>query len=171
MVPSWRPPSNEMGETQKGKDKADAQETAAEPTFANASAKFIADQAAVMTMMTAVGVNLATQMAGIFMGAMANALDKKSDDPVPEARNVDEPKVVPLRVVKKTEPPKADDLKKISGIGPRLEKVLHSMGINTFADIAKWDDAEVVRIDEKLGLDHRIIRDGWVKQAKALLEG
>jgi NADH-quinone oxidoreductase subunit E len=166
-----------MGETRKDKDEADARETAAEPSLANASARFIADQAAVMTMMTAVGVNLATQMAGIFMGVMANALEKKSDDPVPEARNVDEPqkfnepKVVPLRVVKKTEPPKADDLKKISGIGPRLEKVLHSMGIKTFADIAKWDDAEAVRIDEKLGLDHRIIRDGWVKQAKALLEG
>jgi NADH-quinone oxidoreductase subunit E len=164
-----------MGETRKDKDEADARETAAEPSLANASAKFIADQAAVMTMMTAVGVNLATQMAGIFMGAMANALEKKSDDPAPETRpevgNVNEPKVVPLRVVKKTEPSKADDLKKISGIGPRLEKVLHSMGIKTFADIAKWDDAEAVRIDEKLGLDHRIIRDGWVKQAKALLEG
>src|SRR4051812_13651178 len=112
MVLFWRPPSNEMGETQKGKGKADAQEPAAEPTFANASAKFIADQTAVMTMMTAVGVNLATQMAGIFMVAMANALEKKSDDPAPETRpevgNVNEPKVVPLRVVKKTEPPKTD---------------------------------------------------------------
>ncbi len=166
-----------MGETQESKDEADARETAAEPSFADASARFIAEQTAVMTMMTVVGVNLATQMAGIFMGAMADALEKKSEDQAPDVKDVgepedvEEPKVVPLRVVKKTEPPKADDLKKISGIGPRLEKVLHSMGIKTFADIARWDDAEAVRIDEKLGLDHRIIRDGWVKQAKALLEG
>jgi NADH-quinone oxidoreductase subunit E len=169
-----------MGETQKQKDKAEARIAAAEPSFANVSARFIADQTAVMTMMTAVSVNLATQMAGIFMGAMADAVQKQSGqkqsvdavEAAPEETKLEEkPKVVPLRVVKKPVPVKADDLKRIAGIGPRVEKVLHGMGVKTFADIAKWDDAEAVRIDEKLGLDNRIIRDGWVKQAKALLEG
>ena len=194
MVLFWRLLSNEMAETQKGKDDMEGRATAAGSSFADASAKFMADQTAMMTMMTAVSVNMATQMAGIFMGAMANALQKqggagaqeivpdvKPETKVPEAKVDEKPKVVPLRVVKKpdtpkaeppkAETPKADDLKRISGLGPRLEKVLHDMGINSFADIAKWDDAEAVRIDEKLGLDNRIIRDGWVKQAKALLEG
>jgi len=164
-----------MGETQKGRDEAEARDTAAEPNFAEASARFVADQTAMMTMMTAVGVSIATQMAGVFMGAMADALDKqrgeaapvKMQEPMPEAK----PKVVPLKVVSKAEPAKADDLKRISGIGPKLEKVLRDMGVTSFADIARWDDAEALRIDEKLGLDSRIIRDGWVRQAKALLEG
>jgi len=52
-----------------------------------------------------------------------------------------------------------------------LEKVLRDMGITSFADSAKWDDAEAMRIDKALDLDNRIIRDGWVRQAKALLEG
>jgi len=194
MVPFWRLLSNEMVETQKGKDDMEGRATAAGSSFADASAKFMADQTAMMTMMTAVSVNMATQMAGIFMGAMANALQKqggagvqevvpdvKPEVKVRDVKDEEKPKVVPLRVVKKpdtpkaeppkAETPKADDLKRISGLGPRLEKVLHDMGINSFADIAKWDDAEAVRIDEKLGLDNRIIRDGWVKQAKALLEG
>lgn len=163
-----------MSEPQQGRDEAEARDTAAEPNFAQASAKFIADQAAVMTMMTAVGVNMATQMAGLFMGAMADALDKRNEAaPVKTegAKKPEEPKVVPLKVVRKTETARTDDLKRISGIGPRLEKVLRDMGVTSFADIAKWDDAEAMRIDKELDLDNRIIRDGWVRQAKALLEG
>ena len=158
-----------MGETPREKDEPEARDTAAQPSFADASARLIADQTAVMTMMTAVGVNLATQMAGIFMGAVANALEKQG-----QAQPEEKPakaNVVPLRVVKAAKQVKADDLKRISGVGPKLEKVLNGMGIMTFADIAKWDEAEMLKIDDKLGLDKRIIRDGWVKQAKALLEG
>ena len=66
---------------------------------------------------------------------------------------------------------KADDLKRISGIGPKLEKVLNGMGVTTFADIAKWTDKDMLKIDATLGLDNRIVRDEWVRQAKALLEG
>jgi len=164
-----------MGETRTGKDKGQARAPAAEPSFADASARFIADQTAVMTMMTAVGVNIATQVAGAFMGAIANALEKpQAAAPLqaePQGKTEEAPKVVPLRVVRKAAPPKTDDLKRISGIGPRLEKVLHGMGVRTFADMAKWNDDDAVRIDCELGLDNRIIRDGWVKQAKALLEG
>ena len=66
---------------------------------------------------------------------------------------------------------KPDDLKRISGIGPRLEKVLNGMGVRTFADIANWTHDDMLRMDETLGLDHRVVRDRWVEQAKALLEG
>ncbi|MDB5525089.1 MAG: NADH:ubiquinone oxidoreductase [Rhizobium sp.] len=169
MARFWRRLSNEMGETPTGKEEPEARDTAAGPTFAEASAKFIAGQTAAMTMMTAMNVNLATQMAGIFMGAMATALEKRGDTRTQDV--VEKPKVVPLRVVRKTDPPKVDDLKRISGIGPKVEKVLHGMGISSFADIASWDEAEMLSVDEKLGLDNRIIRDDWVKQAKALLEG
>ncbi|MQB43463.1 5' DNA nuclease [Rhizobium sp. ICMP 5592] len=63
---------------------------------------------------------------------------------------------------------KTDDLKRISGIGPKLEQVLNGRGILRVADIAAWSDADVARIDEELGFDGRIRRDDWVGQARAL---
>jgi NADH-quinone oxidoreductase subunit E len=63
---------------------------------------------------------------------------------------------------------KAEDLKLISGIGPKLETVLNERGIARFADIAGWTEADIARIDAELGFDGRILRDDWVSQAKAL---
>jgi NADH-quinone oxidoreductase subunit E len=63
---------------------------------------------------------------------------------------------------------KADDLKQISGIGPKLEQVLNAKGIRTLAEIAAWSDADIARIEHELGFDGRIARDGWVAEAKAL---
>ena len=64
---------------------------------------------------------------------------------------------------------RADDLKQISGIGPKIEQVLNSKGILSFAVIAGWSDEDAARIDAELGFDGRIARDGWVGQAKALV--
>lgn len=63
---------------------------------------------------------------------------------------------------------KTDDLKAISGIGPKLEQVLNGKGIFRFADIGRWTSAEVEKFEAELGLDGRIARDGWVEQARAL---
>jgi NADH-quinone oxidoreductase subunit E len=65
----------------------------------------------------------------------------------------------------------ADDLKRISGIGPKLEQVLNGMGVRRYADVALWSDKDVQRIDDQLGFGGRIARDGWVAQAKALMKG
>jgi NADH-quinone oxidoreductase subunit E len=161
-------------------DKTETGSSARSPEFADFSARFMADQAAMFSMMTAFGM----QMAGAWMGAVASAADKKKDaaapsgaavepEPVkPEAPPVKSAKVVPLtRGKKKAAPQTLDDLKRISGIGPRLEKVLNGMGVRSFADIAKWSDEDVLKMDETLGLDNRIVRDEWVTKAKALLEG
>jgi NADH-quinone oxidoreductase subunit E len=61
---------------------------------------------------------------------------------------------------------KADDLKLISGIGPKLEQVLNAKGIRSFAAIAAWSDAEAAAIDAELGFDGRVARDDWRGQAK-----
>ncbi len=66
---------------------------------------------------------------------------------------------------------KADDLKAISGIGPKLEQVLNGMGLKRYADIAALTDADAERIEAELGFSGRIARDGWVEQAKALGKG
>jgi len=63
---------------------------------------------------------------------------------------------------------KADDLKQISGVGPKIEQVLNAKGIRTFAVIAGWSHEDAARIDAELGFDGRIARDGWIAQAKAL---
>ena len=65
----------------------------------------------------------------------------------------------------------ADDLKKLSGVGPALEKKLIEGGVTSFAQIAAWTEAEVAEFDEKLSFKGRIEREGWVEQAKELAKG
>lgn len=65
-----------------------------------------------------------------------------------------------------------DDLKKIKGIGPKLEQLLHTLGIYHFDQIAAWGEAEVVWMDDNLqGFRGRVTRDGWVAQAGRLAAG
>ena len=67
---------------------------------------------------------------------------------------------------------KADNLKKIKGVGPKLETLLHSMGFYHFDQIANWTEAEVAWVDQNLeGFKGRVSRDTWVEQAKLLAEG
>jgi NADH-quinone oxidoreductase subunit E len=64
---------------------------------------------------------------------------------------------------------KPDDLKKIKGVGPKLEELLHSMGFYHFDQVAAWTADEVAWVDENLtGFKGRVSRDDWVSQAKSL---
>lgn len=65
----------------------------------------------------------------------------------------------------------ADDLKKIKGVGPGLEKTLNEMGIYHYDQIAKWTDAEVAWVDARLKFKGRIVRDDWIGQAKSFANG
>jgi NADH-quinone oxidoreductase subunit E len=65
-------------------------------------------------------------------------------------------------------PRKADDLKAISGIGPKLEKVLHGLGVWTYAQIAVWSREEIAWVDDYLSFKGRIGRDDWIGQAARL---
>lgn len=71
--------------------------------------------------------------------------------------------------VKKPKTP--DDLKLISGVGPKIEKTLNGLGIYTYAQIAAWKKAERAWVDSYLKFSGRIERDDWVRQAKALAKG
>ncbi|MGX9147462.1 NADH-quinone oxidoreductase subunit E [Mesorhizobium sp. 128a] len=68
-------------------------------------------------------------------------------------------------------PAAVDDLKLISGVGPKIEGVLHTLGIFTFAQVASWKKAERDWVDGYLAFQGRIDRDDWVGQAKALAKG
>lgn len=65
----------------------------------------------------------------------------------------------------------SDDLKKLSGVGPALEKKLHAAGISSFAQIAAWTEADIAEFGEKLSFKGRIEREGWVEQANDLAKG
>lgn len=58
-----------------------------------------------------------------------------------------------------------DDLKKISGVGPKLEGLLHENGVFHFDQIAAWKADEIAYMDDKLSFKGRIERDNWIEQA------
>jgi len=65
-----------------------------------------------------------------------------------------------------------DNLKKIKGIGPKVEGLLNSLGITSYSQIAAWDDDEIDRVDAQLGaFAGRIRRDDWPAQARYLAAG
>lgn len=67
---------------------------------------------------------------------------------------------------------KADDLKQIKGIGPKMEKMCNSLGFYHFDQIAGWSADEVAWVDQNLkGFKGRVTRDTWVAQAKTLAAG
>lgn len=68
-------------------------------------------------------------------------------------------------------PAAVDDLQLISGVGPKIEKTLHELGIFTYAQVSSWKKAEREWVDGYLAFHGRIEREDWVKQAKALAKG
>lgn len=66
----------------------------------------------------------------------------------------------------------ADDLKRIKGLGPKLERLCHELGFYHFDQIANWTEAEVAWVDANLkGFKGRVSRDNWQEQAKILAAG
>lgn len=66
---------------------------------------------------------------------------------------------------------KKDNLKKIKGVGPKIETTLNGLGIFHFNQIAEWNRQTVERVDEALSFKGRIDREKWVSQAKILAKG
>jgi len=62
----------------------------------------------------------------------------------------------------------ADDLKKISGIGPRLEEKLNQQGVYHYDQIASWTEAQIDHFDGILKFKGRIVRENWCDQAEQL---
>ena len=84
------------------------------------------------------------------------------------------PKVQPARkkpaTLKAARKSGADDLKRIKGVGPKLEKLLNSLGFFHFDQVASWSENEMAWVDQNLeGFKGRATRDNWVAQAKELM--
>ncbi len=65
----------------------------------------------------------------------------------------------------------ADDLKRINGIGPRIETTLNELGFYHFDQMANWTPEQIAWVDSRLKFKGRIVREDWVAQAKALIAG
>lgn len=91
---------------------------------------------------------------------------------VPKAASAPKPSLDdPNRPAGIEKPATPDDLKLISGVGPKIEGTLHSLGIFTYAQIAAWNQDQRNWVDSYLNFRGRIDRDDWVRQADALARG
>jgi small subunit ribosomal protein S2 len=63
-----------------------------------------------------------------------------------------------------------DDLTKLTGVGPQLSQKLNDAGIYHYWQLAAMSADDVSKVDGDLKLNGRITRDGWVAQARGLLE-
>lgn len=68
-------------------------------------------------------------------------------------------------------PADADDLKRIKGVGPVIEKTLNGLGIYQFKQVAAFTRDNITWVDKYISFPGRIDREEWVSQAKALGEG
>lgn len=64
---------------------------------------------------------------------------------------------------------KKDDLKVIVGIGPKFEKDLQKIGIHTFEQLSKLNEAGIEAIEALTKSPGRVERENWVGQAKELI--
>jgi NADH-quinone oxidoreductase subunit E len=60
---------------------------------------------------------------------------------------------------------KADNLKQIKGIGPKIEASLYAMGVFHIDQIASWTKANAEWVEGQLAFKGRIRRERWVEQA------
>ena len=67
---------------------------------------------------------------------------------------------------------KADDLKKIEGIGPKIAEIFNNAGINTFAELASAKNDKLKEILAAAGSRYASKNpDSWSKQAKMAADG
>ena len=98
--------------------------------------------------------------------AKAAAPKSKKAEPKTEAPKAE--KAAPKAAAKKATG-KADDLKKVEGIGPKIASTLVEAGISTFAELAKTDAAKISEIIAGVRGNH--VTDTWPAQAKLAAEG
>ena len=119
---------------------------------------------------------MAAQMgsAGVDLGELVDAPVEEILDVVETSKKVEEetPESVGTKPTLFSEAPsEKDDLKKITGVGPKLEEAMNKLGIYQFAQVASWTNDEIMWVDDSLSVKGRIERDDWVGQVSELIKG
>ena len=118
---------------------------------------------------------MAAQMgsAGVDIGELVDAPVEEILDVVETSKEVEEetPESIGTKPTLFSEAPsEKDDLKKITGVGPKLEEAMNKLGIYQFAQVASWTNDEIMWIDDSLSVKGRIERDDWVGQVSELIK-
>lgn len=208
----------DAAETGKGRDAAGKASAAGAAPSLHGLPPLMAHSTAAAMAASAVGLGIANQMAGAWLGMMRGALEAGIEmaealgvtpegipaEPAAAAPATARPAetaapAAPAPVVKvarvktkgtppapapvaKVEPARAepakvgkraggDDLKRIAGIGPKLETMLKARGIRRYGDLVALGAEGLARLDAELKLDGRSARDGWLDAARALVPG
>nr|WP_306266515.1 NADH-quinone oxidoreductase subunit NuoE [Pararhizobium sp. IMCC3301] len=101
--------------------------------------------------------------------AHAPAGSAKDSDPsdVPAAESLETDSNKPSMLAKPRDGG-ADDLKRIKGIGPKIEGILNNLGVFHFSQIADWSADNQDWVEGSLSFKGRIDREKWISQAAAL---
>ncbi len=83
----------------------------------------------------------------------------------------EEPAPAASKAVPQTAPSTEDDLKKIEGIGPKIEAALKAAGIRTFAELATKTPAELQALLDEAGFARISNPETWHEQAALAAEG
>ena len=121
--------------------------------------------------MAALGTVSGAAVAAAAKPAKATTKKAAPKKAAPKASSAEEGKVgnAPANLLKGPQGDK-DDLKKISGVGPKLEGVLNELGVYHFWQVAEWGAPEIEYMDDRLSFKGRIERDDWIKQAGEFAE-
>ena len=122
------------------------------------------------------GISRAQGTSGVDIGAQETIIEPTILEPTASAPNGTEtskPTNGDATVEALFEAPAGDpdDLKKITGVGPSLEKKLRQLGVTKLVQIANFTDADLEKVDLALNSKGRVQRDDWIGQAKALVTG
>jgi large subunit ribosomal protein L21 len=94
---------------------------------------------------------------------------KKAEPKKAEPKAKETVKATAPKAAAKKSTGKADDLKKVEGIGPKIASTLVEAGITTFADLAKTKPEAIAEIISGVRGNH--VTDTWPAQAKLAAEG
>ena len=94
--------------------------------------------------------------------------NKKSTTKKPAAKAKPAAKGHTPNTLKKPRAGGADDFKVLKGVGPAVEKTLNELGFFHYDQISGWSAKDIDWVDQRLRFKGRIVRDGWIKQAKSL---
>ena len=104
------------------------------------------------------GIERSQGASGVDVGASETPPEEDLSVPATTFRGIDAPRG------------EADDLKRITGISPKIEQRLNDLGVYHFWQFADFDAGTIATLDKTLDTKGRIVRDDWVAQAKKLAD-
>ncbi|MDX6805475.1 30S ribosomal protein S2 [Terrihabitans rhizophilus] len=117
------------------------------------------------------GIGRAQGRAGFDLGAAEEPVLVEELPPVEEEAPASATDETQTQAYERLSAPRGapDDLSRLTGVGPQVEKKLNEYGIFHYWQIAAMTEGEASAIDSELKLAGRLSPEGWVAQARELL--